>query len=235
MVRCLSEQTIVVESVRRLRTKEDGGFHSGMIQNPSDPDATYRKKSGKEYHWYVANLEETVGKNGSVITDYQYEQNNHSDSQFLKDSLSRNGKQEEEVLLVTDGAYLGKENRDLAVEKNIRLVNTDLSGKTVNDILADFVFNESETKVLRCPARYEPKSCGYTGAKSQQFHVSFLCDQCAGCPNQQLCKAKIHKRVSSVTISVKAHERAKQQRYMGTEEFRNLFRIRNGVKHCHQF
>lgn len=230
MVRCLSEQTIVEESVRRLRTKEDGGFHSGMLQNPSDPDATYRKKSGKEYHGYVANLEETVGKNGSVITDYQNEQNNHSDSQFLKDSLSRNGKQEEEVLLVTDGAYSGKENRDLAVEKNIRLVNTDLSGKSVNDILADFVFNESGTKVLRCPAGYEPKSCGYTGAKSQQFHVSFLRDQCAGCPNQQLCKAKIHKRVSSVTISVKAHERAKQQRYMGTEEFRNLFRIRNGVE-----
>lgn len=193
MVRCLSEQTIVEESARRLRTQGDGGFHSGMLQNPAAPDATFLEKSGKEYRGYVANLKKTV-------------------------------------LLVTDGAYSGKENRDLAVEKNIRLVNTDLSGKSVNDILADFVFNESGTKVLRCLAGYEPQSCGYTGDKSQQFHVSFLRDQCAGCPNQSLCKAKIHKRVSSVTISVKAHERAKQQRYMGMEEFRNLFRIRNGVE-----
>lgn len=230
LVRCLSEQTIVEEAVRRLRTKEDGGFHSGMLQNPSDPDATYRTKAGKEHQGYAANLEETVGKNGSVITDYQYEQNNYSDSQFLKDSLKRSEVQEEEITLVTDGAYSGKENHDLAAEKNIRLINTDLSGKPVDDILADFVFNESGTKVLRCPAGYEPKSCGYTGGKSQQFHVSFTRDQCAGCPNKDRCKARIHKRVSSVTVSIKAHERAKQQRFTGTEEFRNLFKIRNGVE-----
>lgn len=69
-----------------------------------------------------------------------------------------------------DGAYSGKENHDLAAEKNIKLVNTDLSGKPVDSILAEFVFNEEGTKVLRCPAGYEPKSCSYTGEKSQQFH-----------------------------------------------------------------
>lgn len=230
LVRCLSEQTVIEDAVRRLRTKEDGGFHSGMLQNPSDPDATYRTKAGKEHQGYVANLEETVGKNGTVITDYQYEQNNYSDSQFLKDSLERNGVQEEETTLVADGAYSGKENRDLAAEKNIRLVNTNLTGKPVDAILADFVFNEEGTRVLRCPAGYEPKSCGYTGGKAQQFHVSFTRDQCAGCPNKDRCKAKIHKRVSSVTVSIKAHESAKQQRFMEREEFRNLFKIRNGVE-----
>lgn len=230
LVRCLSEQTVVEEAVRRLRTKEDGGLHSGMLQNPSDPDATYRTKAGREYQGYAANLEETVGKNGSVITDYQYEQNNYSDSQFLKDSLKRSGVQEEEIILITDGAYSGKENHDLAAEKNIRLVNTDLSGKPVDDILADFVFNDSGTKVLRCPAGYEPKTCGYTGSKSQQCHVSFTREQCMGCPNKDRCKAKIHKRVSTVTVSIKAHERAKQQRFMETKEFRSFFRIRNGVE-----
>ena len=230
LVRCLSEQTVVEEASRRLRTKEDGGFHSKMLQNPSDPDATYRVKAGKEHQGYAANLEETVGKNGSVITDYQFEQNHYSDSQFLKDFLARTEIQKEESILITDGAYSGKENHDLASEKNIRLINTDLSGKPIDDIVADFVFNETGTKVLRCPAEYEPKSCGYTGAKSQQFHVSFLRDQCADCPNKNRCKAKIHKRVSSVTVSIKSHERAKQQRFMGTEEFRNFFKICNGVE-----
>ena len=201
-----------------------------MLQNPSDPDATYRVKAGKEHQGYVANLEETVGKNGSVVTDYQFEQNHYSDSQFLKDSLARTEIQNEESTLITDGAYSGKENHDLAAEKNIRLINTDLSGKPIDDIVADFVFNETGTKVLRCPAGYEPKSCGYSGGKSQQFHVSFLRDQCADCPNKERCKAKIHKRVSSVTVSIKSHERAKQQRFMGTEEFQNFFKIRNGVE-----
>lgn len=143
LVRCLSEQTIVEESSRRLRTKEDGGLHSGMLQNPSDPDATYRSKAGKEHQGYVANLEEAVDKNGSVITDYQFEQNSYSDSRFLKESLKRTDVQKEESTLITDGAYSGKENHDLAAEKNIRLINTDLSGKPVDDILADFVFNET--------------------------------------------------------------------------------------------
>ena len=121
----------------------------------------------------------------------------------MKDSLARTEVQDETVTVVADGAYSGKENHDLAAEKNLRLVNTDLSGKFVDDILAEFVFNEEGTKVLRCPAGYEPKSCGYTGGKSQQFHVSFQRDQCANCPNKDRCKAKIHKRVSSVTVSVK--------------------------------
>ncbi|WP_379688712.1 transposase [Mediterraneibacter gnavus] len=193
-------------------------------------DATYRSKAGKEHQGYVANLEETVDRNGSVITDYQFEQNIYSDSRFLKDSLERTEVQEKKSTLITDGAYSGKENHDLAAQKNIRLINTDLSGKPVDDILADFVFNETGTKVVRCPAGYEPKSCGYTGDKSQQFHVSFQKEQCANCPHKAQCKAKIYKRVSRVTVSVKSHERAKQQRFMGTEEFRNLFKIRNGVE-----
>jgi len=51
-----------------------------MLQNPSDPDATFRSKAGEEHRGYVANLEESVGENGSVITDYQFEQNIYSDS-----------------------------------------------------------------------------------------------------------------------------------------------------------
>ena len=63
--RCIAEQTIVDDDGRRLRTKEDGGMDSNMMQNPSDPDATYRSKAGKEHRGYVANLEESVGSAGT--------------------------------------------------------------------------------------------------------------------------------------------------------------------------
>ena len=53
----------------------------------------------------MANLEEAVDKNGSVITDYQFEQNSYSDSRFLKESLKRTDVQKEESTLITDGAY----------------------------------------------------------------------------------------------------------------------------------
>lgn len=37
--RCLSDQTVVENEKRRLRTKEDGTMNSSALQNPSDPDA----------------------------------------------------------------------------------------------------------------------------------------------------------------------------------------------------
>lgn len=48
---------------------------------------------------YVANVEETVGENGSVVTDYEYEPNIYSDTQFLKDRLEELPKQEETKVL----------------------------------------------------------------------------------------------------------------------------------------
>lgn len=39
--------------------------------NSSDSDATYRNKAVKLHRGYTANLEETVGKNESVVTDFQ--------------------------------------------------------------------------------------------------------------------------------------------------------------------
>lgn len=228
-VRCLSEQTIVENEKRRLRTKEDGGMTSAMMQNPSDPEATYRTKAGKEHRGYAANLEESVGENGSVVTDYQYEQNNHSDSQFIQEHLKQMEKQEEPTVMVADGAYSGTENTQLAADKNVELITTSLTGKPAPDILADFEFNEEGTKVLRCPAGYTPKSCSYM-KPSNQCSVSFLRDQCANCPYQKQCKPKIFSRVAKIVTSKAAHERAKIQRSMSGEEFKNYARLRNGVE-----
>ncbi len=52
---------------------------ASCLQNPSDPDATYRKKAGKEHRGYSANITETVDENGSLVTDYQYDVNTRSD------------------------------------------------------------------------------------------------------------------------------------------------------------
>jgi hypothetical protein len=45
-----------------MYTREDGTMGSSALQNPSDPEATFRKKANKEYRGYVANLEESVGE-----------------------------------------------------------------------------------------------------------------------------------------------------------------------------
>ena len=50
---------------------------------------------------------------------------------MLKDKLNSMEKQENPVTMIADGAYAGEENTQLAAEKNITLVTTDLSGKDV--------------------------------------------------------------------------------------------------------
>lgn len=228
-VRCLSEQTVVENEKRRLRTKEDGTMNSSALQNPSDPDATYRKKSGKLYRGYTANLEETVGKNDSVITDYQFDKNTHTDSHFLQDTLSAMEKSEEEIILITDGGYDGQDNIALAKEKNVKLVTTALIGKEAPDALADFEFNEDGTRLLKCAAGHEPISQSFTKS-TRQCRVSFDRNHCAGCPYQDQCRPKIYKKVATFITSKNASNRAKSQRYMQSEEFSNLARLRNGVE-----
>ena len=57
-------------------------------------------------------------------------------------------KQEERTAIVTDGAYSGTENAQLAADKNIELITTSLRGKAAPNILADFGFNEEGKRPL---------------------------------------------------------------------------------------
>lgn len=228
-LRCLSDQTVVENGKRRLRTKEDGTMNSTALQNPSDPDATYRNKAGKLHRGYVANLEETVDKNGSVVTDYQYDKNIHTDSQFLQESLSQMDRSEEEIVLITDGGYAGQDNFALAKEKNIKLITTALIGKEAPDALADFTFNDDGTILLRCAAGHEPVRQSYTKT-TRQCKVSFNCNHCVGCPYQGQCRPKIDGWNATFITSKNASNRAKSQRYMQSEEFSNYAKLRNGVE-----
>lgn len=229
LVRCLSEQTIEENGTRRLRTKADGQMGSDLMQSPADPEATYREKAGKSHRGYVANVEESVGENGSVITDYQFETNNTSDSKMLKDKLKAMDEQEAPVIMITDGAYAGEENTLLAADKNIRLIPTDLPGKDVPSIIGSFELNEEETRVVKCPMGHIPKSSSYI-RKTGVCTASFDRSCCAGCPHQKECGAKIYKRVAKITVTGKQIRRAALQEQMKSDEYKLYARLRNGVE-----
>lgn len=199
------------------------------MQNPSDPDATFRSKAGKEHRGYVANLEESVGTNGSVVTGYQFEKNNVSDDKMLKEYLENIQAQSEKTLITVDGAYSSVENIELAASKNIELVPTDLAGKETDPIMADFKFNEDFTKVIECPAGHAPRSCSYN-KDTEQCLVSFDREHCVNCPFQDQCKPKIFKRVAKKTVSRKSVVRAEYIKSKDTERFKQIARLRNGVE-----
>ena len=149
--------------------------------------------------------------------------------QTIKEHLSKMQVQSEKAVLVADGAYCGTENVKLANDKNIKLITTSLTGKPVKDILSEFTISEDGTKVLKCPAGHTPKSCSYT-KQSGQCTVSFFREQCEGCPYRDQCSAKLYKRTARVIVSKTSQERAKIQRSMSSERFRNYAKLRNGVE-----
>lgn len=229
IIRFLKEQTVKEDTGSyRLRTKEDGGMDGSILQNPSDPDATFREKAGKQYRGYVANVTEATGDNGSIITDYQVEKNTYSDAQFMRDALNAE-KDGETKIFVTDGAYTGSDTQELARDKGIDLVATNLTGRKTADINADFQFNEDGTKVLQCPGGFAPKSCSYSKS-NDQCTVSFRKSQCEHCPFKDQCNPKPLNRVYRKHISAKSKDRALQQRNRKTEEFSKFSNFRNGVE-----
>lgn len=140
-VRVMGEQTTVNDKGELVLKDKSAGMDSKILQNPADSDATYRKKAGEENRGYIANVVEQGGTAGSIVVDYQVEQNIYSDSQFLKDYISCQSGDNPNSILVTDGGYCGNENAKLAKAKNIQLVTTDLKGSEVSYLWADFEFN----------------------------------------------------------------------------------------------
>jgi len=229
LLRVLREQTVEENGEYRLRTKEDGGMDSNIVQNPSDPDATFREKAGHEHRGYVANVVESSGDNGSIIEDFQFEKNNYSDNAFLKDELEALGRQPDGITIVADGAYNGSENQKLAEENNVTIVNTNLSGRESEDIAADFTFSDDGTSVTACPGGHAPKSCSYNKVTGQ-CAMSFHREHCENCPYRGQCRPKEFKKTFRKTLSAKSRQRAIQQRNRNTDSFRAMSHFRNGVE-----
>ena len=231
LIRVIKEQTTTTENGNlQLKSKDDETLNSSILQNPSDPDATFRFKAGKEHRGYVANLIETVDENGSIITEYSYEQNIHSDSAFLKESLeSISGTEEHETTVVTDGAYSGVENIALAKQNNVNLITTNMQGRKTSDIYANFIFSEDGKKVIQCAGGQTPLTNKFN-PQNEQCRITLDKDKCNKCPYKDQCKPKFYKKKTALIISWKSAERAKQQKYMKSEEFKEFAKFRNGVE-----
>ncbi|MGF7430609.1 transposase [Thermoanaerobacterium thermosaccharolyticum] len=199
------------------------------LQNPSDPDATYRKKAGKDNKGYVGNLVETVDKKGSIITNYDYDVNTHSDSSFCKETIEKLGKQEKAITIIADGAYGSLENIELAAKNNINLITTALIGKVPDVIQSEFELNETTHEVVKCPRGEKPYKTRYY-EKSGLYRASFNKKTCEHCPLREKCGAKLQKKSAYVLITAKTIQRASYLKKMSSEEYSTLQKIRNGVE-----
>lgn len=229
LIRLLREQTIEDNGKRRLRERSEKDNPSKALLNPADPEATFRKKAGKKHRGYVGNIVESVGENGSLITDYAYEQNTYSDSQFAKDYLEDQPLYDNEVTLIADGAYSGEKNAQTAREHNIKLITTNFTGVKPDDIYCDFKFSNDNKLLLECANKEHPIDCVYDESNDRSV-AYFNCETCENCPLKDRCKPRFLKNRVRKEVSWKAKSRALQLRYMQTDELKDYAHFRNGVE-----
>ena len=228
LIRVLSEQA-TEDSTGTLKSKNKTEIRPDSLQNPSDPDATYRHKAGKDHKGYVGNIVETVGERGStLISDVSYATNSHSDSAFCKEYIDQHDGKSNETLLA-DGAYSGKQNTTLAQEKGIKLITTALLGRQPDPIIADFEFSQDGHQVVHCPMNHEPIKSTYYN-KIESCRVIFEKKHCEGCPNLKRCKVKLQRKTAIVVVSTKMVSRAEYIKGLSSEEYKTLTRQRNGVE-----
>ena len=230
LIRLLRERTILDDDgSRRLRQKEEIDNPSEVLLNPTDPEATFRYKAGEKHLGYIGNLVESVGENGSLITDYAYEQNIYADNQFMKDYLNQQDSFDDGSFIVADGAFNSEKNSQMAASHNLKLVTTNFTGRKPDEIYADFKFTKDGRFLIECINGCTPTECTYDSGNERSV-AYFKTEQCHSCPYKERCNPRLLKNRVRKEVSWKAVARAKQLQYMKTEEFSKYARFRNGVE-----
>lgn len=231
--RLLYEQCVMTEGgIRVPISSKDVG--STSLQNPSDPDATFRTK-GKEGHiGYVANLVEVRDKEKKIglILHHDVQPNVYSDAQFGEDFVENQQSVEQIKTLVADGAYYRAETAQKATKKNIGFHVSSMTGGSLSEeqlLLTDFKIDEQTNKVESCPAGNTPLYSEYQVDKGV-YRSKFAKPDCMECPFLSRCPIQIKQEMNTLRFTEKKLQADKMRTIMRTEEHKVLANFRAGVE-----
>ena len=220
-------ERMLTDQVENGRLKENKKISPKSMQNPSDEDATFRRKAGKENQGYSGYIVEDCGENYNIITQYNYDVNVHSDSEFGKNAIKELGNQEEKIVMIGDGGFGGTENCKEAEDKGIELITTNLTGTKPPEIIKEFEIAEGVIK--SCPEGHEPVDSKYKEEK-KEYNAHFEKETCESCPKKNECPVVIQKKRAVVKITETTIIRVDLSEKLNSEEYKAYARKRNGVE-----
>ena len=224
--RVLEEQCDVEEEEVTLKKKTGGN----VMQNPSDPDASYDGHKGSGYQ---AQISETCSEanEAQLITGVSVEPAHCPDQDALKpmlDQLDTNDRQPE--LLFADTLYGSDENVEAAAQQGIDLqspVSGVTPGNAADLTIDDFVIDDDRHVIQRCPAGHEPLSSQYDSEQDQTVTEMAPCD-CAGCDFFDQCPMKKVRERYIATHSPAQRRLAARRAEQSTTAFAENYSIRGG-------
>ncbi len=229
LARLLDEQTKKTED--GVVPKDNNEILASSLQNPSEPDATYRKKGNKQHVGYVLNTVEARDqeKGVSVVIHHEQQPNTTSDVDLGKNTLDTDLGGVE--TLANDGAYYSADTVEKAEEKGIEMGFSAMTGKKTSDSqigVNKFSIDEDE-QIRACPAGFAPESSEYKADK-ETYSAKFAKENCAACPLFDHCPVKEQKRFNKVTFTKKTLQADLCRAKMGEPRYRELAAFRAGVE-----
>ena len=230
MERIFYEQCEVHEEKVCVRKKTGGN----VMQNPSDPGATYDGHKGPGYQ---VQLSETCHPDNEVqlitcaLPQTAVEPDSTAASEVL-DSL-----EESELLpreMFADTHYCSDENIQAAANRGVELVGPVQCGSLIDkDVdhlnVDDFDIDEQTEEIARCPAGHKPASSIHdkqTG-KTKTVMPSSTCSQCEF---RKECPVEKCRDGYCLYHTAKQRRLAGRRREEATDVFRDRYRIRGGIE-----
>ena len=188
MKRVLHEQCDVVEETVVVKKKTGGD----VMQNPSEPDATYDGHKGPGHQAQIA---ETCSAENEVqlITGVEPEPARVSDQNApgpMIDQLDAHDRKPE--ILYADGQYGSDANVVHAAECGVDLQSPVAGAPQQNPddlTIDDFVVGEKTQTVQRCPNGHEPVSSVHDSDQGRTRTV-MAASHCLACPSRNECPVK---------------------------------------------
>jgi len=241
LARVFAEQCEVTEEKVTLKAKTGGG----VIQNPSDPEATYDGHKGQGYQVQIA---ETCHPDNPVqlLTAAVPETAVASDTAALPVVLDELAAQQLlPASLLADALYGSDENVQAAEARGVELVSPTqqgahaaaagptAAGPTVETdgtlTLADFVIAVATETVEGCPAGQAPASSVHDPGTGKTTTI-MPAAACAGCAAFDRCPVRPVRGVYRLQHTAKQRRLAARRRQEQTAPFQERYRRRAGIE-----
>ena len=217
-----------------IKTKDAENLNSTILQNPSDPDATYRFKYGDNIG-YTANLVEVFDGDNSIIKNYDFKENIYSDQKFSADTindLSAETNLDNPVKMIVDGAYFTVDLARKAVAKGIKLIPGQLTGRKQSQSKMSYgkTFNiNDDNLVTSCINGEKPFYSNYD-AEKKVCTAKFFKKVCASCKLKEECRIQFQKKANTARFDKDRYLRDIYRSRMKTDEYIKLTNQRAGVE-----
>ena len=232
MERVFYEQCDVEEEAVVVKAKTGGD----VMQNPSDPDASYDGHKGPGYQVQLSETCHADNEQQLIVATVPQTaaEPDMASLEPVLEVLEAEALLPEELLV--DRQYTCDDNIQTAEAQGVELVGPAAGAQPVqqeDDLsIDDFVVDEQSEEVTCCPNGHEPTSSVHH-SKTGRTKTRMAAEACDGCPCRDQCPVRRGRDGYRLVHTAKQRRSDARRREQATGVFRKRYRLRAGIEGTH--